>query len=406
MQNHEQAEKKRKLTWHSIYRWRGWKWSVCPMKWFLVIASCYIVLGSVMYPDWWRAFFWEGGVVDSAHLELGWQTVKEYFGQFWPFGGLGVLACVVIIVRAILLYGKHGIDSWRTWIPCPKPSHKLVAYLLLLAVAVSGGLYFRHPVEMSAFWSAKDQQRLWAHVQDQLKILAEGKLPDQFAPPESGVYLYLNDDCILRQYEALSPPLTVREIKDKTSHSKDLEIDAKVATGRMGVAGETEVISAAPQVSAPYAAGQLINAMHKSENVVRLNTAGLSQSNYIVTIASQNGVTLTEDQRQKLSEADHQRYEKDILKGDKPSLFFYEGPVKIVRGTNTTELVFDIAGVMPLHCKGLLKSEFLHQHLALAVAYAHPESEIASIKVYGFIEERRHAQPDRLEVDITPYAIW
>jgi hypothetical protein len=41
-----------------------------------------------------------------------------------------------------------------------------------------------------------------------------------------------------------------------------------------------------------------------------------------------------------------------------------------------------------------------------APGYAKPESEISGVKLFGVIEARKHIESERLEIDITLYAMW
>src|SRR6266436_528281 len=102
-----------------IRGWRLWTWLLWLGQWFIVCLAGWVVLCTLLYPDWWRAFFWDGGVFDTAHWNLGIATVKEQFGQFWPLGGLLVTLGAVILARFIFLYGRHGKQCLKH-LPLPR----------------------------------------------------------------------------------------------------------------------------------------------------------------------------------------------------------------------------------------------------------------------------------------------
>ncbi len=399
------------ITLKQIANWSVWKPFLCTGKWLAVGISMFVVAGSVLYPDWWRVFFWDAGFLDHAHIKLGINTFKNVFGQFWPIGGVLGFICAFIILKAVFSFGKYGKDWTKHWRILDGPSRKLFSYSLLLLLLTVGGVYFRHPTKKSDFWDDQELSRLNEKLKDSFRWLADRLPRDPCAAPESGVYLYLNDKAIMRQYDALSPLFSVRSTKDTYATNTATSIGAKAGVADLSASSDNshakEVLSESRPVSAPFAASQLINNSIKSTNTIRLDPNVFSpQTRFIVELLNSHGVTLSKEQNQKLEESDRKRTERELLKTEHDKVFLYDGPVKIVRTEKDVTLEFDIAGLVLLKCKGILKLEYLNDHLGLAVEYAKPESSLSSVRLYGVIDSRTNTANARIDTAFTPYAIW
>lgn len=348
-----------------IANWSVWKPFIFLGKWLAVGISLFVVAGSVLYPDWWRAFFWDAGFLDQAHIKLGIRSIKDEFSQFWPMGGTLVVVCAFIILKVVYSYGKYGKDWTKHWKFLDGPSRKLFSYSVLLFLLTVGGVYFRHPTKKSDFWNAQELSRLSERLQDSFRWLTDRLPRDPCAPPESGVFLYLNDKVIMRQYDALSPPLAVRSTKDTFATNTAASIGAKAGVADLSVSSDKshakEVVSESRPVSAPFAASQLINNSIKSTNTIRLNpTVFSAHTQFVVALLSSYDVTLTKEQNQKLEESERKRYERELLKTEHDKVFLYDGPVKIVRTEKDVTVEFDVAGLVLLKCKGIVKLDYLN----------------------------------------------
>ena len=108
-----------------------------------------------------------------------------------------------------------------------------------------------------------------------------------FGPPPSGFYQYLNEKLIIKQYQALQNDM---EPKQKTETiGKEHSVSAAVAlTGASLGAGargsdEHSTTFGVPEISAPFAAGQLIKRfMTENECTPMDNVRGYTQSVYLL----------------------------------------------------------------------------------------------------------------------------
>ena len=164
----------------------------------------------------------------------------------------------------------------------------------------------------------------------------------------------------------------------------------------------------APQVSAPFAAQQLIARLGKSEDVVKIGPAtGLltAQANHLTNQLEKLGVQLTMGQLQKLEAGERENYKKEILKADRAKVLLYWGSVEVARLPDRIVLKFEADGPVKIVGTGMLKNDGLGDHLSLGLRSTKQSVHLSIVSIYGVIENREQ-DAETVRIVITPYAIW
>ena len=379
-------------------------------KFIVLCVSIYITIGSLVYPDWWRLFLWGGGVFETRLWNLGWQTVKLSFGQFWPFGFLAIAILLACGFCLVYQFGRQGPNAWKSAIFTLPRWSWLIAVIVCVTVCLS--LWPRTPQTYDLFWQSLEMERWSREVAARLKGAISQPQRGPYEPPENGIYLYLNEGLVTRQFKALMPPLGLTSAKEMSASAKDIafqageskigSLSAKTSTSR-----ETELTKEAPPVSAPYAAQQLIGRLAKSDDTVVIGLlTGVSANTLSLTNQLKTfGVELTVDQLKQLEKADREHYNKEVLKADRAKVLFYSGAVDLARTQEGLVISFESQGPTRLVARGLLKREGLGDHLSLAIQSSAQPVHLVLVSLYGVIETREESA-DALQLVITPYAIW
>lgn len=380
-------------------------------KYLAFLGALYVTIGLLIYPDWWRLFLWGGGCLERRVWRLGWVTLKEEaFSSFWPFGGVVLMTIIFIGFRIMYKLGKQGDQFWKDgrgldilprWAFFATLAGCFVAMLLLLP---------REPQNYDEFWLGREFLRGTFKALDEASRNFAGEergVQAEFEPPSSGVFLYLNDDLILRQYQALMAPLILKEKREKSSKERGIRAEAGAVSASGSSAKETETIKEAPPVSAPFAAQRLITQFGKSVDAVKINAFTAATSRKATSLTNDLmtfGVELTVDQLRQLDEGERKHYMKQMLKVDRARIIFFRGSVVISRGKAETSFTIRAFGPMEFFGTGVLKPSAFGDHLSLGVQSTKPEITMGT-SLYGVIETSTTTS-NLVEATITPYAMW
>lgn len=391
----------------------GVRFAAVLAKAVVLCSSIYITIGALVYPDWWRLFFWGGGWFDARVWRLGWVTLRLAFGAFWPFGFLVLVFVIAVGFWCFYQYGRQGQRFWSGGLGSRILPKRIWLGSVALCALVCLSLLPRTPMKYDSFWLAMENERFTKDLLSRMKAQSLGLPRSEFAPPEDGIYLYLNEDLIVRQFRALMPPFGVTAEKEKTSLNRDVKLQAgggKVGAISAGTSSskETEVTKESSPVSAPFAAQQLISRLSGSDDTVKIGpTTGLLSDAVtgLTNKLKKLGVELTSEQLRTLENNDRENYKKEILKVDRMKVLMYSGSVYISRGPKGVLLKFEAEGPVKLVGTGLLKQEGLGDHLGLALQGDNPSVNLISVSMYGVVETRSESS-NTVQVVITPYAAW
>jgi hypothetical protein len=269
----------------------------------------------------------------------------------------------------------------------------------------------RKPSSYEGFWQAHDRERAWKNTFGKMSDVLSGRIRDEYEPPSDGIYLYLNEVLVVRQFQALMPPLGVTASKEMSATGRDIKFESGASkigsvSASASALQEAELTKEAPPISPPFAAQQLIGRIKKLDDTVKLGPAtGLFSSDVgrLTNELSRLGVQLTQEQLQKLEQADRENYRKEVLKADRAKAIMYWGPISVAQTDKGIVLTFDCKGPVTVMATGLLKSEGLGDHLSLAIQT--PDVRLGAVTLYGVIETREQ-DGDTAKIVLTPYAIW
>jgi len=382
-------------------------------KLVILSTAIYVIVGALIYPDWWRLFLWHGGIFDKRVWSLGWLVIKEPLGSFWPFGFLIILLIVVGGFWAVFQFGKQGQNFWRNRFDQRLLPKKVWLNSAIACVVVCLALIPRHPQNFDSFWEAIEFERSTKKLISNFGKAFSEPRRGEFEPPTDGVYLYLNEDLLLRQFRALMLPLSVTTATEKSSSGKDIKLEAGPAKTLAVTAGasrgkETELTKQAPVVSAPYAAQQLIDRLAKSEETIKISPGtGLffGKKARLSNELAELGVKLLPDQVDALTNGERESYRKEVLKAERSKVLLYWGAVAIEREDTNTFVSFKTEGPIAVSGRGLLRNDGLGDHLSLAAHSTKENIRLSAVWLYGVIETRKGG-PSSVQLIFTPYAIW
>jgi hypothetical protein len=380
----------------------------------IVVTSIavYVSIGALFYPDWWRLVIWGGGLLDSRLWDLGWLTITRAAREFWPYGFLAIAAAAILCGVILYKWGRHGRDFWCGAFRAMFPSTRVCAIAVLICAATCFALLPRKPQGYDSLWNALEFER---QAQNLIAIWTSASAKEntsEYDPPRDGVYLYLNDKLVVRQFEALMPSLRVTGSKERSSIGGDVSVRTGAKAGGLEVRSsssrETEILKEAPRISAPYAAQQLIPRLKESDDTVKVGAVTSQSSAQAVRLIDQlkrGGVHLTDEQIAKLEAADRERYLREVLKADRVKVLMYWGPIELRKAGEDVVVGFTENGPIRVSGQGRLNADGLGDHLNLGLRINAPIVRLGAAALYGLIETRSLAS-NSVDLVFTPYAIW
>jgi hypothetical protein len=124
------------------------------LLWAILFGSCYLSIGIVIFPAWWKRALFEHAIFQIKFLSFAIHFLVDLFLLGHPLGIALIIGVIVTIGYLIYLLGSasRGRESFR--IPSPRKRSLLVSILFMCGMVISlrfvGGNY-RTPEEMQDY---------------------------------------------------------------------------------------------------------------------------------------------------------------------------------------------------------------------------------------------------------------
>jgi hypothetical protein len=375
------------------------------VSWIYVFVACYVILGAIIYPSWWKRFFFGGGFFDQ-HL---WKFAANYFwllvvnGDPLGISLVGLLACCIFL--AIYSMGKHGLKNLLKTIR-PVSTAWLVfvsAMLVLMIISVSFVKHeFRTIDELE-----QETQRLMMELESRDPFYISFRI----VGPKTGFYLYLDPVKVSQSYNSLQDELVAASetITKAAEGSGKIGLDAGAldleATKK--ASEKRSVHRVAPKASPERQAKWLITKFVKEKLAVTLfetDETGTWELKAARKTLDERGVKLTSAQESDLVEADAKIFAEKFLRSKTNVPLLMDGNLLIYPNNNTLEIVFRTRGPVPVTCTGALEPKFLDKAVLTCV-----NNSKEGCKLYGHVLGiiwNKTISPKLIELKIIILAIW
>ena len=384
-----------------------WFWgNIRPVvSWIYVFVACYVILGALIYPAWWKRFFFGGGLFD-LHL---WKFAANYFWLLVVNGdplGLslaGLLACCIFL--AIYSIGKHGLKDLLKRIH-PVSTAWVVFVSAMLALVVISVSFVKHEFRTLDELEQRTRQ-LRAELESRDPFYASFRI----FGPKTGFYLYLDPVKVSQSYNSLQDELVAASetITKAAEGSGKIGLDAGAldlqATKK--ASEERSVHRVAPKASPERQARWLINRFNKEKLAVTLfetDETGTWELKEAKKVLEERGVKLTPAQENDLVEGDAKIFSDKLLRSKTNVPLLLDGNLLICSKNNTLEIVFGTRGPVPVTCTGTLEPKFLDKDVLTCVNRSDDGCKLSG-NVLGIVWNKT-ILPKSVELKIVTLAIW
>lgn len=385
------------------------------LRFSVCAASAYVIVGCINYPQWWKGFVFGGGIFSSVYWKSGVTYLRSEFAHLTPLASLIVVSLITLGGATLFWLGKHSdySEEKRTRffrdLP-PKRNTAVVAGLsclvALLAASFQQGSYSAYAAfdealnKMISRWSASDYL----------------KAENYFSPPEAGVYLYLNENLVVRQFLALQDDLRVASTSESlNSHtnvslSLKLPLDGASAELNSERGGEKTINREAPDVSPSFCAQQIISRLKQSTNVFQISPIsglGSETSQWLTRSLEKRGVQLTEAQIETLRDRDRADLLRQLNDIRRTRVVLYSGPASVIYTNSTYSFrITRKTELLQLNMEGFLDGDFTKDSFVLFLAKSNGKAAWDEIKMLLIVEQMTTTPPSDVSLKVIPYAIW
>jgi hypothetical protein len=389
------------------------------LRLFWGALSLYVIVGCILFPLWWKTFFFGGGFFKVYY----WKYAFSYLGEeFKTFSALAVLLTVgVLSVITYMIYwlGKYSdVNEAKKLVffkKLPPPwwivtGLLITAGLMIFSVSWQPGYFDKSlGIEVAANRTA---DRMLQAVGDLTKAFTGLKTESEFAPPNSGVYIYLDEKLLVRQFQALQQTLEIKSTSESVLGETNVSasVSLPVNSGGIGLsektAAEKSVVKSAPEISASFAATELIKRFDGLTNTLKwgvINAFGTGSSDIFVAVLEKRGLKFTGEQLEQLHIADKKNYENDLKAVTSRQIVFYDGVATIKKDGAKFWLEINRDGPVKMTARGILHKESMQDSMIIA---RETEGQLGLIKMMLFLDTVERNQAGDFTFRFTPYVIW
>ena len=381
-----------------------------------LFATLYVVVGCILFPLWWKDFIWGGGWHQGLYWRDGFSFLVEQFKTLSPLAG-GLLFIIISVVGYAIY--RYGQISERTAVQRANFFKKLPPSAPMLWF--SAGLCLVALIAASIQKGTYSDAKVGNRFTEMLREMGEKdywRSPSLFKPPSIGVYLYVDDNLVLRQHSALSTPLEISEVTEKTSAetnasaSLSLPLSAGSATLGKNSGSERTVTKTSPTISPSMAAQLLISRFDADTNTFKLSDLFPDlgyRSGLLISQLKELGVELNSDQLATLRSVDQTSFKKNLGKVQIPGVVLCRGDALVHQTNETFQVKMKFAsGPLEVAVFAPLESGNFTDQMRFLLKTRKPgsESTLQDIRIYGVVARRTDIDASHVTLEVIPYSIW
>lgn len=384
----------------------------------LTVLSLYVIAGCALFPVWWKTFIFQGGFLKPYYWRFGFNYLGNEFKAHTPLAVMIMTAVSLIIIYAVFWFGKYShtndVKKLNFLKALPPPWWIVICLLFVDCVAIAttslqNGSYTTMLGGEVVFNRGSD--RLAQAMENITKFAAGLKAESEFVPPNSGVYIYLDDRLIIRQFQALQETLPVKSTTESASGETNISgtISLPANIGSVGLAKKTanekSVTKSVPEMSGAFAATQLIKQFDGQTNTLKwgiLSSFGSGSSDWMVAALENRGLKFTDEQRDTLRKADRVSFEKDLTAIHPRQIILYDGEAAIKKEGDEIWIEIKHDGPIRVSAKGILHRESMQD----AMVIASETGNLGAIKMMLFLDTAERNTAGDFVFRFTPYAVW
>ncbi len=379
----------------------------------LTLLFGYIIVGCILFPQWWKEFALQGGFLKEVFWRDGFAYLGGEFASFSPLAATTVLTVLGLVMYSVYWLGKNANQSENrktAFVERLAPSTFVVGVLavILLIALVSA---YRQP---GSYSHQKARTRYDRLLDEMISKLGKPESYREFDSPSSGVYLYVNDKLILQQYESLRGDLEIKSVTESTATEKaaSTSISLPLEVGSVDLSGknttEKTITRNAPEISSTFALQNLIRQFNKNTNTTKIRALSSfgESSDWIVNILKAKSVELSKDQVDQLKKSDRLSFQeatKDI----------HPREVLLIKGLASVKKVGEAFGLQIVHkgtasilVRGQLQKQFMRDHMLFSLDFEKDEAEFFDATMLSIVQQIERDASDNLILTVIPYAIW
>jgi hypothetical protein len=294
--------------------------------WIYLFLASYVILGSLIFPEWWRRFLLDGGVLDSRYWSMAGEYLVNLAKIRHPLGIIVILLGLLLVGWLIFTAGRVGIANVPKKILAPSGTSILpITIILLVTLGALAALKteYKTPAESSA-------------ELDRASERAHRSVYDLFRPkaPKSGFFLYLDPPRLAKTYNTLQNELTI------ASETKTEETGTEVrgTVSLKGIGGEAisrdrveRSIKLIPTTPTPERQAQWLIHTYSELNLdIDLPDESVTESwasREAREALAERNVNLSSEQLARLAEGDAELLERKLSQPNTPLL--YKGKIHL-----------------------------------------------------------------------------
>lgn len=182
-----------------------------PLGWIYLFLASYVILGSFIFPEWWKRFLWGGGAFDPRYWSIAGEYLVNLAKTGHPLAIVVILLALGVVGWLLVTAGRVGIADVPQAIPAPsRTSIVLITVILIVTVMALAAVKteYKTPAELLDEMTQKNDD-----ARDRLVgILRSLSRP---TAPRSGFFLYLDPPRLVKTYNTLQNELTSIGDKDR-----------------------------------------------------------------------------------------------------------------------------------------------------------------------------------------------
>jgi hypothetical protein len=378
----------------------------------LATALIYADVGAIIFPQWWKEFLLTGGIFKLHVWRDGANYLSTQIGLFSPLGVFLVGCFVFIIGYTTFWFGRHLSESQKSKVAFLQGLPPSRTSVIVLG-CISFVLLFVACLQPGSYAQNKYQELVNNILVEKLKQLGNwGQSP--YSPPETGVYLYLDEKLIIKQFQALQSDMEPKERTESIGKEQDTSVSASLPINGVKLEAGTKLSTEqsmtlnTPDITPGFAAGRIIKRFIADTNTITwaLFHPIVVSSDFVTTMVSNAGVQLSSDQKAQLKRHDRVQYESNIAKIVPHKIILYNGTIRLLKSSGRLVVEFSDSGPVTVVAKGYVNKEFLADSMLFSFEGNQESRDLAGVSVLAIVEDTHRDGDGNLQISITPECIW
>lgn len=375
--------------------------------WSYLALVSYVVMGTYIFPIWWKTFLLGGGIADGRFWTEGVQYLLVLVRARQPLGVTLVVFAVLIICLIIYSAGRRSAAMLRFASP-PRKLTFGVTLALILSVASLTRVEGEYTTE-TAYEASLERWVGQLHAEfEQDPLLTQDV---RMSLPPTGLYLFIDTKRVSETYKTLQPSLAIANetVVREGESSRVVKGDANVLSGEAGDRSRLQTsVEKTPSPESPARDLEWLLRNYNQRNVTfRIfhdHLPQVWQSTHAIALLTQRGVSLDAEQRRKITLFDAEHIDMALQRQNVPIL--YHGWYSLRSSAGNGLKMFFSAGEadsVRLAVTGIGDIQMLDRSLLPCVNQIQGCMRHGNVLAIAWRSSRSGAQ---IEVDVIPFALW